>query len=219
MPSTARDILVAAYATNAANQPDTIAADDTEMLAVVNRIVRALFSRAAEVNPTYFGKRSAQAIASGSWPLPSDAESVVRVELDNGTEVQVVPFDDRAQDTSKPAVYFLGRRFHGCGNVLDPVSGNLVLFYSRTPVDCATLDSELDSDWPESMNGVLIGLVALYLDIKDRRLPDAEAAEGIRQAWMATWEEHLRHVNAAEVRLTGYPRRYPSPGQQASARG
>lgn len=217
MATTARDILVAAYATNAANNPDSLAADATEMLAVINRDMRALFSRAAEVNPTYFGVQAVQPAVfvppaiTGSWPAPANAELILRIERGGGIEVVVVPFDDRAQDPSKPAVYFLGRRYYGAGNLGDPTFEDLVFFYARQPVDCATLDSTLDPDWPEGMNGVLIGLVALYLDIKDSRLENAAAVDSVRQAWMATWEEHLRHFNAAEVRVNAIGRVYPDP--------
>lgn len=218
MATTPRDIIVAAYATNAANQPGAITTDETELLDLVNRLVRALFSEAASINPTYFGKRATvnAATPNAGWPVPADAEAVFRVETPGGVNVWVVPYDDRALDPDRITVFFLGRRYWPAGNVNDVTSGDLVFWYARQPVDAATIDSVIDPDFPDGMVGVLIGLVALYLDIKDRRLQDAEAQQGVREQWLGIWREHVLHLNAGETRLNDSPRLFHSPSLKAA---
>jgi hypothetical protein len=144
-----------------------------------------------------------------------DAESVWRIEADTGTapttttgtEVVVVPFDDKTAESGKPGVYEFGQTFYGAGNALDPTSGTLQFFYSRRPTDPATLTATLDASWIEQFNEALILEVAMYLALKDGRPEEYKALAADRDNWVKQYIMFLEHATANERRRFGHIRR------------
>jgi hypothetical protein len=208
MATTAQDIVTAAYNTSAKNRPATIATDATELLKLVIRSTRGLYAFAARVNPIYFSDSAPVTFAVIGWPRPTLAESIFRIEKPDGTEVAVVPFDDRKAEPSMPAVYELGGHFWPAGNALDPVSGNLNFWYSRRPTDPATLASNLDTRWPEQFNDLLIYEVAIYLALKDGRAADVAQLRVMRDGWADLFAAHLEHATANLRARFGQVRRF-----------
>lgn len=156
------------------------------------------------------------AATTTGWDRPSDAESIWRLEADlgtlpsttPGTEIVVVPFDDRAAESGKPAVFEFGQKFFGAGNTLDPTSGTLEFFYSKRPADPANLSATLDELWVEQFNELLILEVAIYLALKDgNRDGEVTAFRSERDAWLQRYVAFLEHGTANLRRRYGH-RRY-----------
>lgn len=166
--STPRNLLNAAYSKSTKNAPGDLAAESTELLDVVARALRGLFSVSARVNHTFFGSSTAAVAHDGvGWPRPADAESIFRIEKADGTEVVVVPFDDRAAESGKPSVYPFGQKYRLAQGVGLLTTDALTFFYSKRPAKPATLDTAIDPMWPEQFDELLILEVALYLAVKD----------------------------------------------------
>ena len=149
------------------------------------------------------------------WARPANAESVWRIEADTGTvpttdtgtEVCVVPFDDKTAESGKPSVYEFGQQFYGAGNSLDPTSGTLQFFYSRRPTDPANLGATLDSSWLEQFNEILILEVAAYLALKDGRGDEYQALNADKASWVKQYIMFLEHATANERRRFAHVRR------------
>lgn len=209
---TPREILAQAYARSKANMGASEIDEDTEGLAAVQGALNRLYTLTARIKKEYFMVRAEIAMQNGKWALPGNVERVDKVLLADGTEVARVPWDNRKLYAGrKPAVYFMGRAYHPAGNVGDPVSGNLILVYSRTPLS-VTLDQSLADDeaspymaiWPAQHDGLLVDECAVYLALKDRRI-DGEftALKDDRNTKALLFIAHLDHVNAGEERRVG----------------
>ena len=215
MATTPQDILNGAYAKSEKNMPGTIATESTELLQLVIRAMRGLYAFAARVNPTYFAEKAVVAVAAGAWPRPVTAESIWRVEGDAttlpalpvGTEVVVVPIEDKQAESGKPAIYAFGQKFYSAGNANDPTGGNLTFFYSKRPTDPATLATALDATWVEQFNELLVLEVAIYLALKDGRADEAAALKADRDRWAQLFIAHLEHETANTRRRYGHLRR------------
>jgi hypothetical protein len=154
--------------------------EPVELLSIVKRSVLECFIAAAAV-----------AFASGGWAIPADSLSVFRIENGSASRVVEVPLHDRGADVAQPAVYRLGGSFYGAGNAGDPTSGNLTLFYARTPVQpAATSDSTdpaLAADWDE------IHVLALYIHMVEKDAANHPPGEAERQtATRAKWLDDFR---------------------------
>jgi hypothetical protein len=165
--------------------------EPVELLSIVKRSVLECFIAAAAVDPKFFGKQAAVAFASGGWAIPADSLSVFRIENGSASRVVEVPLHDRGADVAQPAVYRLGGSFYGAGNAGDPTSGNLTLFYARTPVQpAATSDSTdpaLAADWDE------IHVLALYIHMVEKDAANHPPGEAERQtATRAKWLDDFR---------------------------
>lgn len=211
--ATPRQMIQAAYAKSTKNKPGTIATESTELLQLVIRAVRALYAVAARVNPKFYGVSVDVTLAAGTWTRPEGAETIYRLERVAGTtggtgsagsEVVVVPFDDRTAESGIPAVYEFGQKFLSAGNAPDPTGGDLKFYYSKRPSDPANLDATLDALWQEAYNELLILEVAIYLAIKDGRADEVVALRGDRDAWANLYIAFLQHATANERRRFGH---------------
>lgn len=210
-----------AYAT-AADAVAALPAADAGCLAVAHILIQAGTTWTA--NTSYLDNNIAACISATmvpyapttvGWSRPIDAESVWRIEATAatvptttaGTEVVVVPFDDKGAEAGKPAVYEFGQQFYGAGNTLDPTSGTLQLFYSRRPTDPATLASTLDASWLDQFNEILILEVAAYLALKDGRADEYVALSKDQEKWVKQFIMFLEHSTANERRRFAHVRR------------
>ena len=215
MATTPQDILNAAYAKSEKNMPGTIATESTELLQLVIRAMRGLYAFAARVNPIHFAESAAVVLAAGKWARPATAESIWRIEggaatvpvMAAGTEVVVVPVDDKLAESGKPAVYEFGQAFYSAGNASDPTSGTLTFFYSKRPTDPATLSAALDAMWVEQFNELLVLEVAIYLALKDGRADEAAALRAERDREAQLFIAFLEHSTANTRRRYGHIRR------------
>jgi len=209
--TTPADIIFAARNTSIKNRA-ALATDATELLQKVIRALRGLYAVAARVNPTFFAEQATVAFASG-WPRPQTAESVYRLERNanttggsgaSGSEVVVVPFDDRGAELGTGAVYAFGQVYRSAGNAKDPTGGELVLFCARRPTDPADLNATLDSQWQEDFNELLIVELALYLAGKDARGDDIARLLADRLSWLNLYIGFLQHETANLRRRYGH---------------
>ena len=198
--ATPREIITAAYAKSTKNQPEEIATNETELLEVVNRKVRSLFSPAATVNPLAFGKTDTMTWGGTAYPRPTDAESVFRIE-NAGAKVHIVPFDDRGLMGTQDAVYVLGTNYY----VASGLAGNpaLTAWYSKTPTDAADIDATIDASWPETFNNLIVLDVALYLAEKDGRDEELPGLRQDRTEWLNLFTAYLNHETVGETRRYG----------------
>jgi hypothetical protein len=177
MSTTPNDLIVAALATSAKNRPDYLATKGSELLALVNRLVDALFLIGSRVNPEFFGASAPVAHDGTGWPRPTDALVVYLLERQSDLEeIGVVGPRDRSQALA-PYVYELGGRWlAGAAQAGQLVpSDEVVAWYSRRPTAPSVVTDALDGQWPEVCNPLLVSLVAHYLARKDNRteeLPD-----------------------------------------------
>ena len=203
--TTPRDIIVAAYAKSMKNKPGTIATETTELLQLVIRSMRGLYSVAARVNPTFFAEDVDVTLAASAWARPETAESIYRIERVTGTtggtgnagdEVAVVPFDDKKAEEGMNAVYEFGQKFKSAGNSLDPTGGDLKFYYAKRPTDPADLDTAIDAQWQESYDELLILETAIYLAMKDTRGEETGNLKGERDVWAQLFIAFLEHSTA-----------------------
>ena len=214
--TTPRMILTAAYSKSMKNKPGTIATESTELLQLVIRATRGLYAFAARINPTFFAESADVAFSAPGWARPQTAESVFRIEALGstvpataaGTEIVVVPFDDRTAESAMPGVYQIGQIYRSAGNAADPTGGSLRFFYSKRPTDPATLDATLDALWVEQFNELLSLEVAIYLATKDERAGELNALIGDRDRWAQMFVAFLEHETANERRRWGHIRRF-----------
>lgn len=198
------DILNDAYPKSKKFQPGKIVAEATEGLGVVNRVIRTFFQIGVRVNPTYFGD-SATVAHNGTtgWPRPTYAEAVYRLEQ-SGSEVVVVPFDQRAIEAGKPAVYRWGQIFRSAGNTGDPTSGSIDFFYSKRPADATSLTDDIDSLWPEAYAELATLEVAAYMAAKDKLTEELAYFVTERDRWLRLFIAHLEHETLNERRSWGH---------------
>jgi hypothetical protein len=207
--STPSDIIVAAIGRSSKNRAD-ILANNSEMLALVYRSLRGVFSIGAEVNPLFFAKTADVAVGGSGWSRPADAEAVFRIELlpAPGAEVVVVPFDDQGAEAGLPAVYRYGQIYRSAGNTYDPVAQSLRFFYSKIPASPATVGDSFDALWPTTFDALLIEDVATYLAVKDGRMDEAQALIIERNMWLARFVAFLEHETVNERRRFGQVKRF-----------
>jgi hypothetical protein len=207
--ATAQSLIDAAYSRSLKARPAQFN-EPTELLAIVRRSLLECFIAAAAVRPEFFGKSTSAAFGSGGWARPSDAITVYRIENAVGERVVEVPLHDRRADVSQPAVYSMGGLFYGAGNALDPTSGNLTMFYARTPRALTALtgdpngitDPALVAEWDE------IHILALYIHMigKDAaNHPDGEMERQTaeRARWMDTFREYVTRSSTSTVARMG----------------
>lgn len=192
MATTCKQIIEAAYARRTANDPDRLATK-AELVALIDRLVKAVYARVGKVNRRYFGA-TADVVGDGTkWARPSDATAVLWVEsagpagsgsnanLTPGARVHITPFSDRDAEMS-PKIYPFGSFYFSAGGAEDPdptADGDKLRFYyaQRHPdldpmqePDAAA--NTLSASWPEHYNDLLVSRVARYLATKDGRGSD-----------------------------------------------
>lgn len=195
-------ILNLAYGRSKRNRPQSDLGAG-EKIEVVARALRGLYAVAARVNPWVFASSAAVNFAAPGWARPANAEAILRVEKPDGSEVTVVPFDDRQAESGRPAVYEWGQIFRPAGNPNDPTSGQLTFYFATRPATPATLDTPLDALWIESYNALLELEVAIYLALKDGRFDEVGALKVDRDAWARLFIASCEHATPAlRYRLT-----------------
>jgi len=214
--TTPQDLIDAAYAKSMKNMPGQIASESTELLQVVIRTLRKFYAIAARVNPTFFASSETVA-APGSdtpWDRPETAESIFRLEEADGTEIVVVPFDDRTAESGKPAVYRLGQQFYDAGNASDPdpATDSIKFWFSKRPSNPSTLSATIDSMWVEQFNELPILEIALYLAFKDAGTTGRDIeTQGLvmsRDDWLRQFILFLEHETSNERKRFGHLRRF-----------
>jgi hypothetical protein len=202
MATTARDIINAAYSRSTFNDPDKLATE-SELIGVIDRRMKQLYSIVARHNPLYFGASLAQPYSApaGGWPRPADAELVVRISNPGGGEVHIVPFDDREAEMA-PRVYQFGQVYRSVGATGDPAnSGSLTFFYSKRHKDlvssesATTTNNTLEASWPEQFNDLIVLHVARYLSTKDQRVEEVQVLMAEAAELMEVFLRHLAHEN------------------------
>lgn len=217
--TTVQEILDVAYAKSKRNVPGQIATEATELLDVVGRAQRGLYALATRVNPLAFAVEGVLPSGAGAtnwdWNLterPSgtvvgnEIEAFLRLENPLGTEVVVVPFDQRDIEPGMPAVYYMGPRFYPAGNLNDPdpTSDSLAAWYAKRPAMFTDLTDTLDEDWREGFNELLALEVAVYLALKDERGAELGELKQQRDRWLTQFVSHLEHAVAFERRSWGH---------------
>lgn len=209
---TVQELLTAAYAKSKKNQPGRIATESTELVAVVNRVIRMYFQIAARVNPYFFAKSASVAFASTGWPRPSDAEAVLRITNPSAVEVVVVPIEDPTAESGLPAVYRISQEYRTAGNASDPTSGNLTFLYSKRPTDLTATTDTIDTLWPTAYAELAALEVATYLAVKDGREGEVPYLAGERDRWLVMFLAFLEHETMNERRRYDQRFNVPSAG-------
>jgi hypothetical protein len=211
--TTPQDILNAAYGRSMRNQPGQIATEATELLNLVTRSIRALYSFAARINPTYFANIASVAeSAAGAtdpaayWARPETMESIFMLinaagNARDDNQVLVVPFNDQKAEEGQEAVFRFGQKFY----IADAsIAGSPAIeFWGSKRADApATLTTALDALWNETYNDLLVDEVAIYLAIKDLgtqgRSEEVGALVGERDRKLYRFAAFLEHETVNE---------------------
>lgn len=222
MSTTAKDLIQAAAASRTANDPDKLWTP-AELIGVVGRKVRSLYSRASRVNPWYFSKVTNVTPDGTVWALPTDAivplhfygggdaGTGAAAVLGGGTdpdadEVSLVLINDLDAELA-PRVYQLGRSLYSPGGASDPsasVNGdklNIVHSFMHAALDAtAAWDAAantLDASWPEHFNDLLILRLQRYIALKDGRQGDIEGIEDEYALVLADFDQELEDALTA----------------------
>lgn len=196
--STYREILDMAYARSLLNQASEISTESTELLQVTHRAVTGLFAVGARVNPMYFGKISSAVSYSMGWDRPIDAESVFRIEKDDGTEVTVVPLNDQGAEDQSPCVYEMGQVYYLAGGTGLATTDDLVFYYAKSPFVPNALTDNVDAMFPDEYDELLALEVAVYLCVKDGgRDQEFQVLKAERDMWARRFVAHLEHATTA----------------------
>lgn len=203
MPTTAKDIIEAAWSRSTFNDPDKLATD-AELIGVIDRRMKQLYSVAARNNPLYFGTRATVGYDAnvGGWIRPANAEMVVRiVNNGNAAEIHIVPFEDRFAEMA-PRVYEFGQVYFSSGGPGDPITTDILQFqFSRRhvnlnpsqPTNAAA--NTLEASWPEQFNDLIVLHVSKYLALKDQRGEEVALLQAEQNELMDTFLKHLAHEN------------------------
>jgi hypothetical protein len=204
---TPQDYLNLAYSKSKKNQPGKIVAETTEGLDIVNRVIRMFCQIGVRVNPSWFMDEEDVAYAeeestSGpGWPRPADAEAVVKITMDDGTEVVVVPWDDVIADSGKPAVVRRAQSYRPAGNSMDPGTDEVLTFmFVKRPYDAAATDEEVDPIFPEAYAELVAYEVAAVMALKDARKDELPDLARERDNWLRMYIAFLQHETMNEVR-------------------
>lgn len=210
--TTVQQILDAAYSRSTQNNPGTIATESVELLSVVQRALDGAYAFAARLNPTFFADTADVAGVASVWARPELAESIFLIEEADGTEVVVVPYNDRTAEELLPSLYEFGQNFYGAGNTADPgATDTLTFYYASRPATLTSLTDTLDTLWREQFNELLVTEVAIYLAVKDgagqSRQNELQALVGERNRWANRMAAHLEHATANLRRRYGHVQR------------
>jgi hypothetical protein len=214
---TPNEIFTAALAKNRKNQPGIIATP-AELFEQFRRYYPIFWTIGARVNPTFFGKiiDVPFSVPLGGWPRPADAESIYKIE-DDGGEVIVVPFEETDADPFTPAIYEWGQVFFSAGNALDPIGTEslaesveeaLTFWYSKKPEIPADADTELEAQWPDTFDELLVLEHAIILALKDERVDEVALLRPERDAWLRRFIAHLEHATVGVTRSKGTAQRF-----------
>lgn len=208
MSVTAQTIIQQAYGYSLRNRSGSVADEATELVNVINRLVLDAFLVAASLNPAKIGVADevdfAVAPVNG-WPRPARALSIYRIEavggstapaLADGTEVVVVPDEDRRANLLVPTIYERGDTFfpNPAGHSTSPTGGKLRILAARRPnllTAGGSLTATIDPLFPDDMAGLLVVQLALYLAGKDGRTDELDKLVREEARWATLWEQYL----------------------------
>jgi hypothetical protein len=206
--TTVQDILDGAYGTSTKNQPETIANEAVELLAVVKRKLAGIYAFASRINPIHFSASEDVTGVAGQWERPEAANAIFRIEDAAFAEVVVVPYDDRLAAEPKISLYEFGGLF-----TADPAQStppgdtdDLTFWYSKRPIDPNPddLTGVLDPDWDDAYSDLLIYELALYLSLKDGRESEVQLLKEERNQWARVFASYLEHSTANLQRRFGH---------------
>jgi hypothetical protein len=200
MATTCQTLIEAAYARSTANDPGDLSADP-ELIGVIDRRLKAIYSFAARVNKYYFAKSVPVVGSSGSWAFPSDSESVFYVESTVPAEVHIVPFKDRLSALA-PRVYKYGQALKTVGQAGDPANNaTLTLFYSyqhpalNPALSASHATNTLEANWPEEFNDLVVFRLCRYLATKDGVREDLGPIVDEEKELTKVFIRHLQNYN------------------------
>lgn len=214
----ASDLIAAGIGTSARNRSGILADSQSELLAVLNRLVMDLFFDASVINPFFIGSTETVAYdaTAGGWPRPARALSVVRLEatpttqpgLGNGVEILVIQPDNREAGQFEPHVLELGGVFLASGLASSPTGGPLRFWFARRPVPLTLnggLAQAIDPLIPDDLEAYFVNGVGAYLALKDQRADEVPVLQGQRDAARALWGQMVGAATPA-LRRTFTPR-------------
>lgn len=217
---TAAEYIAAAVARSYRNRGEVLADAALELLGVLSRLFVQYYATAAGLNPAVFATQAVVAFDGQGWPVPADADTVIRLERTGGAEVVVVPLEQRQSEPSEAAVYRMGPRYYGAGNPNDPVDGPLVVYYTQRPPAFTALSTPAPAGWPLHFDEMVVVDLAAWLAKKDGRADDVALLEREQGAWAALYREWLSRETLGTVRAFGQPTLVPSPNvATATVRG
>ena len=206
--TTVQDVLDGAYGTSTKNQPNTIADEATELLAVVKRKLAGIYAFASRINPIHYSQSLDVTGVAGQWERPEAANAIFRIEDASFVEVVVVPFDDRLAAEPQISLYEFGGFF-----TADPAQTNppgddddLTFWFSKRPddPDPDDLTGVLDPDWDDAYTDLLILELAIYLSMKDGRVEEVALLKEERNQWAQVFASFLQHSTANLQRRFGH---------------
>lgn len=227
MADTGLQVIERGLALSALNRPETLATNESELLAVLNKALVALFAFAARVNPGLFGQTVDVSYNGSGWTRPANADLIARIEgraslttpaIATGTEVKVVPQDDLS--VASPAVYRFGQQYYSAGKSGDPTAGSLRFFCATRPAVLASTSDTIDDRLPAAYYPVLEYEVATYLAAKDGGRPqDTGPSEqslmaSERDRWLSMFNDWCEHETANETRRFDEIKRFTTEARE-----
>jgi len=201
MPTTVREIIEAAFQRSDFN--DRALATDPELIGVLNRALRQVYTSAALVNPAYFGEVEEVGRVAQGWPRPLDAIMVNTIYMPDGERVAIVSHKERDVEIP-PRVFEWGAYFATVGKPGDPENELLTVYYSRShphlnPV-LSPGSQTLEPRWPEEHNPILISQLARHIAWKDGREGEVAMLDAEASGLMEGFTSYLLNQGS---RLTG----------------
>lgn len=180
MPTSVRQLIVAAYNRSSQNDAGKLATD-AELIIHCDRVYQRVWPLIARARPDQYAARGTLALSGvpAVVALPTGLLDLVQVSDADGAIVHVIPANELTRTWHlAPAMYRVGTQLRSRGQTGDPLAGEtLTLLYLDQPAALTTLDSTLDTRWPARHEQLLVDSLALYLAVKD-----AGRSQGDRQA-------------------------------------
>lgn len=194
------DVLTRAYGYDDSFVQGSVATESTELVPLVDQLVKKYFARAGRINPRFFGQKLTVAPASSKWTLSAGIVRFWRVETTAGAEVKVVSADQQDAEFA-PRVYQVGRDLFTVNASGDPdeTTDSLVVFCNRYPTTLSGTGSTVDSEFPDHFYPLLEMGVAQYLASRAGMF-DLVTSLGARiTALEADFDAAVGSVNAADA--------------------
>ena len=197
--TTAQTIIDAAIASSLANDGGTtvLANSTSELLGVLSRVVRQVYTLAALDRPAGFNRDGGMFVRTGTMTMgspattrvafPTDAVRLLSIVDVGGDYVAMVSVGDLRVEVAElpPAVVVADRTVRSAGRTGDPTAGAaLTVDYAYVPammtatshvIGATTPSDASTSSWPsEAGDGFLVRWLARYLAIKDGTRDPAE---------------------------------------------
>lgn len=213
---TAQEVINLAYKESKRNVPDVTADEATELLPVLYRLLVGFFQLGARINPAFFGDTDDIAFQDPGWARPATAEAVYGIEKADGTEIEVVPRDQKDAEPGFPSVYPWGQiyRIANDANGALQTTDTLTFFFSKIPDALPQLTSVIDPLWPERFKELLALELALYLARKEsgeRAEQEVPLLTPERDRLYQQFTAALEHETVGEAREFGRRETFNTP--------